>query len=604
MLTPNSTDVFNSRYQFDKREDWQGLSIRVGSGAARVEQSFDLQKKWQDKYSEMIYNMWFLSGGRIMRNMGRPRGTLFNCYAKNIDDTIEDIAYTGADAMILWAEGGGVGFNASPLRPKDSLIIQKGGESSGPISFLTGFNAFAETIKTGGSRRAAALALMLASHPNIFDFINAKVHKFSASLDQIAEALKDMPDVWEYMKPKLEHGELNNFNISVGVTEEFLDAVEQKSKWDLHFNRKVYDVVKATDLWDLIIKNMVDCAEPGLINWDNLRSNNSYYFDPIVAPNPCGEVPLGHDGVCCLGSLVLPNFITGTVNTNWQLLEDVCHRAVRFLDNIIQVNRYPDRIPGIKKKAFESRRIGIGIMGLAEYLFAKKIRYGSPAAIWEIEKLMKNIRNFTYEASIKLSEEKGAFPKFDSMLYSKADFIRTLPNPMKMDIKKYGIRNCTLQAVAPTGTISLLAEVTSSGEPLPFKAYVRSDEIGNRAYIHPIYRNIIEKKQATPDWYVDTTDLKPEDHLETQVVIQQYIDGAVSKTINLPKGTKPDQLSHLMLNYIRDLKGVTVYVDGSKANQILNPITKTEARKYLQEGKANGKADEETVDCATGSCSI
>jgi ribonucleoside-diphosphate reductase alpha chain len=576
MLKPNASQIFKARYRFHEHENWEGLANRVGKGAANIEQTFELQTKWEDKFSEMIYNMWFLSGGRIMRNMQRPRGTLFNCYAKNIDDTIEDIAYTGADAMILWAEGGGVGFNASFLRPEDAPIIQKGGASTGPISFLKGYNGNAESIKTGGSRRAAALALMLVSHPDIIKFIDAK----------------------------LVDGILNNFNISVGVTEDFLDAVERKDKWDLHFNRKVYDIIQATDIWDLVMNNMVKCAEPGLINWDNIRSNNSYYFDQIVAPNPCGEVPLGHNGVCCLGSLVLPKFITGTVNTNWQLLEDVCHRAVRFLDNIIQVNRYPDRIPGIKKKAFESRRIGIGIMGLAEYLFAKKLRYGSPAAIDEIEKLMKNIRNYTYEASIKLAEEKGAFPKFDPILFSKANFIRTLPNQMKMDIKKFGIRNVTLQAVAPTGTISLLPEVTSSAEPLPFKAYVRNDEIGDRAYIHPIYKDIIEKKQATPDWFVDSSDLKPEDHLETQVMIQKYIDGAISKTLNLPKGTKPEQLSYLMLNYIRDLKGVTAYVDGSKEGQILNPITKADARKYLQEGKSNGNIDLETTECATGTCSI
>lgn len=576
MLNTNAEQIFISRYRFNEHETWEGLATRIGKGAANVEQTLELQDLWQNKFSEMIYNMWFLSGGRILRNMGRPRGTLFNCYAKTIDDTIEDIAYTGADAQILWAEGGGVGFNATFLRPEDAIIVQKGGKSSGPISFLKGYNANAESIKTGGSRRAAALALMLASHPDILKFIDAK----------------------------LVDGVLNNFNISVGVTEHFLDAVERKDKWNLHFNRKVYDVLQATDLWDLIMNNMVKCAEPGLINWDFIRSNNSYYFDPIVVPNPCGEVPLGHDGVCCLGSLVLPNFITGRVNTNWQLLEDICHRAVRFLDNIIQVNRYPDRIPGIKKKAFESRRIGIGIMGLAEYLFAKKLRYGSPAAIDAIEKLMKNIRNYLYEASIKLAEEKGAFPKFDPILYSKANFIRTLPNKMKMDIKKFGIRNVTLQAVAPTGTISLLPEVTSSAEPLPFKAYVRADEVGDRAYIHPLYKDIIESKQATPEWFVDSSDLKPEDHLETQVVIQKYIDGAVSKTINLPKGTKPEQLSYLMLNYIRDLKGVTVYVDGSREGQILNPITKTDARKYLQEGKANGNTDPETHQCATGTCAI
>jgi ribonucleoside-diphosphate reductase alpha chain len=576
MLKPNAEIVAKSRYFINEHEDWEGLSRRVGTVAASVERSYELQQEYADKFSEIIYNMHFLSAGRILRNAGRPRGTLFNCYAKNIDDTIESIAYTAADAMILWAEGGGVGFNASYMRPEDAPILQKGGESSGPISFLTGYNAFAETIKTGGSRRAAALALMKVSHPDIYKFINAKI--------------KD--------------GKLNNFNISVGVTEEFLDAVETNSKWDLRFNRKVYDTVNARDLWATLMVNAVKYAEPGLINWDNLRNNNSWYFDNIVCPNPCGEVPLPNNGVCCLGSLVLTKFITGTINTNWKLMEQVIELAVRFLDNIIEVNKYPDHIPGIKIKAMESRRIGLGIMGLAEYLFAKKLRYGSPEAIEAVEKLMRNIRDFTYKASIKLAAEKGTFPKYDTMPYSKANFIKALPNAIKMDIKKYGTRNVTLQAIAPTGTISLIPEVTSSGEPLPYRGYIRHDEVGDRAYIHPIYRECIEAGKNRPDWFVDSSDLTPEDHLETQVALQKYTDGAVSKTILLPKGTGPDKLSDLLLNYIRDLKGTTCYVDGSREGQILVPINRKEAEVYLLQERADADTDVETTQCAKGNCEI
>ena len=576
MLNSKALKIAESRYFINEKEDWERLSVRVGRGAASVEATYEAQEEYAAKFAEMIYNMQFLSAGRILRNMGRPRGTLFNCYAKNIDDTIESIAYTAADAMILWADGGGVGFNASFMRPQDAPILQKGGESSGPISFLTGYNAFAETIKTGGSRRAAALALMKVTHPDIFKFINSKT--------------KD--------------GLLNNFNISVGVTEEFLDAVETNSTWDLRFNRKIYETINSRDLWDLVMTNMVKHAEPGLINWDNLRNNNSYYFDNIVSPNPCGEVPLGDNGVCCLGSLVLPKFITGKINTNWKLLENVIELAVRFLDNIINVNKYPDHIPGIKIKAFESRRIGLGVMGMAEYLFAKKLRYGSPEAIEAIEKLMRNIRDFTYNASIKLSAEKGAFPKYDTMPYSKANYVRSLPNPIKMDIKKYGIRNVTLQAVAPTGTISLLAEVTSSAEPLPFKAYERNDQVGSRAYIHDRYKKIIENDEETPSWFVDSTDLKPEDHLETQVAIQKYTDGAVSKTILLPKGTKPEELSYLLLQYIRDLKGTTCYVDGSREGQILVPIDRDKAAEYIKQDRADADIDAETTECAKGNCEI
>lgn len=568
-LGENSNKIFKARYAMIPDESWGDLSQRVGRGGASVEKDI---VEWSDQFASDIYNMLFLPGGRILRNVGRPRGTLFNCYVEPLEDSMRQIGQFQMNCGILWSEGGGVGCNASFLRPENAPIIQKGGESSGPISFLKWANAGANCIKTGGSRRAAALAMMNAQHPDIINFINAK--------------LKD--------------GELNCFNISVAVQEEFLEAVEADDNWDLVWKNKVWNTVKAREIWNLILDNMVKCAEPGLINWDNLRSNNSYYFDPIISTNPCGEVPLGAHGVCCLGSLVLPNFITGKTNTNWQLMERTVHNAVRFLDNIIQINRYV--IDDIKQKAFDGRRIGLGVMGLAEYLFAKNVRYGSKDATRVITRLMENLRNFAYEASIKLAEEKEPFPKFDSREYSKAHFIKRLPAEMRINIKKYGIRNVSIMAVAPTGTISLLPEVTSSIEPLPFKAYLRHDEIGDRAYIHPMYRNIIDNNEKIPDWYVDSTDLKPQDHFETQVAVQKYLDGAVSKTINCPKGFKAEQLSELLLEYIRDLKGVTLYVDGSREGQILNGLTKKQAKEYIAKGETT--EDQEEQACSSGTCEL
>lgn len=891
-LSDNANLIFKSRYAINEDETWQELSERVAQGGAQVEPDF---RYWRDVFAHDIYNMLFLPGGRILRNVGRPRGSLFNCYCINVDDTIESIAYSCAKALILWSEGGGVGFNFNSLRPENAPIIQKGGESTGPLSFMSFFNGGAQTIKTGGSRRAAALGLMLCNHPNIIEFIKAK------EID----------------------GKFNNFNLSVGVTEKFLECVELNSDWDLSFNQKTWKTVKSRDLWDLIIKGMVDNAEPGLINWDNLRSNNSWYFSPIVGVNPCqpkwatvltkngistigninigdeiwsqdgwvkvinkinsgvknvyryrtnasvfygtknhkvvnkgkkieidnsdaidvlignyeykndfnykivmdgvvlgdgsvhkasnnlvhlyigeddkdyfkseikhlilnhrpglkdaayeietsityeelpmtynrciphrfkfgnnkvvrsflrglytangsvlekynritlkssskkiiedvqimlssigissyytknksknvifengeykckesydlniskdtikfqkligfiqeykneklniinrrkfsnyrkitfginekkyisteevfditvngkshtywsggcnvsncGEAVLSNMEVCDLGSLILPNFITGTKNTNWQLMEKTVHNAVRFLDNIIQVNRYV--IDEIRTNAFNSRRIGIGVMGLAEYLFAKKIRYGSEEAVQETERLMRNIRNFIYDASIKIAEEKEPFPKFDSVLYSKSHFVRTLPAKLRKSIKKYGVRNVTGMALAPTGTISMLPEVTSCIEPLPFKSYLRHDEIGDRAYIHPIYKKIIENNEEEPSWYVDTSDLKPQDHFEMQAACQRYTDGAVSKTINCPKGFKAEQLNELLLEYIRDLKGTTLYVDGSREGQILNPLTRKEAEKYIKEDKIT--QDQEEMKCSSGSCDI
>ena len=417
-LSDNAIEVARSRYFMDG-EDWEACTRRVGRVVATAENSHMYQ--YMDKYSEMIYNLYFLPGGRILRNAVRQAGTLFNCYVEPLDDSMEQIGDFQKNCGILWSEGGGVGCNASFLRPEDAPIVQKGGESSGPISFLKWANAGANCIKTGGARRAAALAMMNASHPDIIKFINAK----------------------------LEEGELNCFNISVAVTEEFLQAVEANDDWNLTWKTKVWNTVKARDLWDLILKNMVKCAEPGLINWDNLRSNISYYFDEILSTNPCGEVPLGAHGVCCLGSLVLPNFITGIKNTNWQLMERTVHNAIRFLDNIIQINRYV--IEDVKRKAFDGRRIGLGVMGLAEYLFAKNVRYGSKEATRVISTLMENIRNFAYEASCKIAEEKEPFPKFDVKEYSKAHFFKTLPASLRMKIKKHGMRNVSVMAVAPTG---------------------------------------------------------------------------------------------------------------------------------------------------------
>lgn len=571
ILGDKAEQVFRGRYAFNDLEDWEGLSRRVGTGLASVEQYPNL---WSEKFSEVIHNGLFLPAGRVLRNTGRPRGTLLNCFSLGIEDSIRSIAYQCAKAMILWSEGGGVGFNFSHLRPDGAPIVQKGGESSGPISFLTHYDGGAQTIKTGGDRRAAALGLMVVSHPDIFNFIGAK------RID----------------------GLLSNFNLSVGITEAFLDAVEEDADWDLRFNHKIYNTVKARKLWDLMMKYMIEHGDPGLINWDNLRSNNSYYFAKIECTNPCGEAPLANGESCDLGSLVLPNFITGTKNTNWELMRDTIFTAVRMLDNVLNVNRYA--LDENKDQSMAGRRIGIGFMGLAEYLFAKKLRYGSEAALNSIEYLMRKIRNYSYEASIALADEKGSFPKFNPVDYMKGHFIRTLPAAIRSDIRKYGIRNVTTMAIAPTGTISLLPEVTSSGEPLPFKAYMRNDRIGSRPYIHPIYKDIVTNDEETPDWFVDSNDLTPVDHLETQSTIQKYTDGAISKTINVPNETTPEELSALLLEYMRDLKGVTVYRDGSKEGQILVPLSREEAKQAIADENIVTSAGEETVQCSTGSCDI
>ena len=917
--------------------------------------------------------MDFIPGGRILRNSGRPRGSLFNCYHLPIGDSIEEIGQLYKDALTLWSEGGGVGVNFSSLRPKDDVIYGKGGKSSGLVSFMIGADFLSKKIESGGNRRAAAIGHIDVSHPELLNFIDAKLEK-----PDISKWLKDeTPDeIKQFVKEKVDIGDLSHFNISVMVTHEFLESVEADKDWTFKFKQKAYGSVKARDIWNKIVSNMVKCAEPGLINWSNFAKNNSYYFEPVIGTNPClgkgtlisttkglikvedlcdqefnvitdlrsinqqgsfiekarcwytgrkqtfkitlsnnqsinltenhkvfvksgdeivkkevkeldldnimfiqnsisphficdqknedefqngllvgwmlgdgwvsdaykdkkenrvsigfivgdedktakkflkekineikanfelpvgwlnssggaksfemttsslevqnffskygfksskdnktipdkvlrqthsfkrgflaglfsadgycdtyrseknyrigfssckkdivdkvqimlnefgicstsgsaivkcnindkwynhfnlniqtardcmkfmneigfhlsdkkensgwnfpknnwrkkltgefriksieyigeeevydintdithsliangilvsncGETTLGPYGVCDLGSLVLPNFITGNINTNWKKLENVIKLAVRFLDNVIEVNKYV--LKEIDISAHKSRRIGIGVIGLAEYLFAKKTRYGSQKAVRETELLMQFIRNTVYQASVELAIEKGAFPQFDSMAYGKASFIRKLPAQLRMDIKKYGVRNCTLMALAPTGTISLLADYTSAIEPLFAKAMIRHDRVSDRMYIHPKYQEFIETGEEIPDWFVDSFDLEPKHHFELQVACQKYCDASVSKTINLPNTTTEEDLSSLLLEYIYDLKGVTVYRDGSREGQILNKISDKEVRKYLSEESSNGienHLDIDQVQCATGTCEI
>ncbi len=596
-LSENALQIAESRY-FLNGETWETCTERVADAVAHPEPS---KQKYKEKFHEMIHEMFFIPGGRIMRNSHRARGSMFNCYHLPIGDSIEEIGQFYKDALILWSEGGGVGCNFTSLRPEGSDILGKGGQSSGLVSFMVVADFISKVIESGGERRAAAIGHIDVTHPEIMNFIDAKLIK----PDVGSWLREDTPkEIIKFVKEKVDIGALSHFNISVVVNNDFLEAAETNSSWDFQFKQKKYGTIQARDLWDKIVNNMVNCAEPGLINWSNFSKNNSWYFEPVLGSNPCGEAILGPYGVCDLGSLVLPNFITGTVNTNWVKLEQTIDLAVRFLDNVIDINKYT--LKEIDISAHSSRRIGLGVLGVAEYLFAKKIRYGSEKAVVEIERLMRFIRDAAYKASIRLATEKGSFPKFDPVLFGKSSFIRKLPAMMRTDIKKHGVRNTTLMAIAPTGTISLLADYTSGIEPLFAKAYIRKDRVGERVYVHPKYKDLMDSDgKKIPDWLVDAFDLSPEDHFEIQCAVQKYVDGGVSKTINLPKDTKPEELSKLLLEYVYDLKGVTVYRDGSREGQILNSIPHQEAlKRYKNKTQIDIHPSMEDVACSTSGCEV
>ena len=570
ILTEDALNIARKRYFINEDESWEECCKRVARFAASAEAP-DKVSYWAEKFAEMIYDLKFIPGGRILRNAGRLKGSVFNCYVLPVEDDIQSIGDLLKNSLIIWSEGGGVGVNFSPLRPKGAVLKTKEGNSSGLVSFISVLDAAARVIKVGGQRRAACIAIVKSSHPEIEAFIDAK--------------LKD--DI------------LSCFNISVSVDQDFLNAVEKGNgtKWDLKFGGQNWGSVDAKKLWHKIVSNMIKNAEPGLINEQNLAKNNSYYFNPIIATNPCGELGLGSWEACDLGSLVLPNFVKQR-NTDLAGLAETIETAVRFLDNVIDVNYYS--IFEIENKVKLGRRVGLGTMGLADYLFKKELRYGGARAINEVERLYKFIRDKAYEASVKLAIEKGVFPKFDKIMYSQSSFIRKLPVALRRSIKDHGTRNVTLLTQPPTGTTSLVPGVTSGIEPLFSKAYKRTDNIGERVYIHPIFNEIGDEE--IPEWFVDSFDLTPTDHFETQAAVQRSTDGAVSKTINLPKETTVETLNDLLLEYIWDLKGVTVYRDGSRKGQVQIPLDKKEIKVYIDKG--TNSLSEEDVECVSEVCDV
>lgn len=566
-LSDKALEICKLRYFIDENETWEGLSNRVSKAVAINEQD----KKWVDLFAEEIYNMNFIPGGRILRNSGKLKQSILNCACLPIADSIEGIGDTIKNSLILWSYGAGIGIDFSPLRPHGTPLISKGGHSSGMVSFIKAIDAVAHTIETGGQRRSGCLGLCKVSHPEIFEFIDAKIRD----------------------------KELSYFNLSIGIDKNFIYAVEEDKDWNLVFAGKTYKTVKARKLWNKILESMIKTAEPGIINLDNLKKNNSYYFQPISSTNLCGEIPLPPYGTCDLGALVLTEFFSGR-QTNWKKLEHSINVAVRFLDNVLDVNYYP--IKQMEAITLEGRRIGLGVMGLHNYLIKKEIKYGSEKSIIEVERLFKFIRDTSYRASIKLSKEKGAFPKYSRTDFNRASFIKKLPAKIRLDIKDNGIRNVCLISAQPTGTTSLIPEVSSGIEPIFSLAYKRKDRVSERYYIQEDLLEILKENKKIPEYFVDSSDLKPEHHLEIQAVCQRFVDNAVSKTINCPKGITKDELSELLLENVKDLKGVTIYVDGTKEGQVMEKISIDEARKRLKESTKDMSEDD--VQCAKGTCEV
>jgi ribonucleoside-diphosphate reductase alpha chain len=552
-------EIFKLRYAFDETETWKGLSERVG-GVISLAEPEEVRGEWAARFIETINNMYFIPAGRIIKNAGRKKGMLINCYVLGVDDNRESIGLLWNEFFVLSGTGGGVGTNWSNVRPIGDAVKGAGGVSSGVMSFVKVKNVVAGTVKIGGQRRAAGLDLLRCDHPEIFDFIKAKVKE----------------------------GELENSNISVGITNEFIDAVKKNKDWHLRFGNKIYKTVKAKKLWDFIISNAWKCGDPGLVNLDNMTgSNPTYYCETIEAPNPCGEVPLSRYTCCDLGSINLSeHYNPVTNNVNWTRLNDTICTAVRFLDNVLDVTCYP--LKQIEMASLSTRKIGLGVMGLHYLLLKMGIKdYGSDESLEFMDELFNKIRDYAYLASIDLAKEKGAFEKFDMQKYLKGTFVKTLPRRVTSKLKEYGIRNGAVLSMPPTGTTSLVAGVSQGLESIFAPVYKRKFNAGEKdgktkmreiLVVDNLFRQFVSEGKDTSH-FIGAYQISPWEHMEVQTTCQKYVDNSISKTINMRRDFPKKDLSKLLLEHLPEIKGTTLYREGCKGTEILVPVDHTKMTK-------------------------
>ncbi len=519
---------------------------RVARAAAAQEKD---SAYWEGQFYEAMKDFKFLPGGRIIANAGTVRSevTMFNCFVMNkIPDSIEGIFETVKEAALTQKQGGGVGFDFSTIRPRGNSIKGCEASASGPLSFMQVLDSTCRTIMSAGQRRGAQMGIMRCDHPDIESFITAK----------------------------RENAQLQMFNLSVAVTDDFLKAVRDGADWQLKFDGKVYKTIKAQDLWELIMKSTYNFAEPGFILIDRInKMNNLYYCEEIRATNPCGEQPLPPYGACLLGSINLPKFVNSpfedSASFDFMRLKQVVRTAVRLLDNVIGISHYP--LPMQKKEAESKRRMGIGITGLADMMIFMKKRYGSPESIELASEIMKTITFTAYETSVELAREKGAFPKFDAEKYCAGNFVKVLPAELLENIRKYGIRNSHLTSIAPTGTISLLAGNVSSGlEPVFAFSYTRRVRNGGAGddftefdvgdYAYRTWAERFGGDAKLPPYFVESSAITADEHLAIQAALQKYVDSSISKTINVPTDFPYDKFKEIYLKAAAmGLKGCTTF---------------------------------------------
>ena len=541
---------------------------RIAKALSEVETE---PKKWETIFYNALTDFKFLPAGRITAGSGTKRNvTLFNCFVMGvIPDSMSGIFDMLKEAALTMQQGGGIGYDFSTIRPKGSLVKGIAADASGPVSFMDVWDSMCRTIMSAGSRRGAMMATMRCDHPDIEEFIAAK-----------SDSQK-----------------LRMFNLSVLVTDAFMEAVKKGEDWKLIYNNKVYSVIKAADLWDQIMRATYNFAEPGVIFIDRINeTNNLSYCETITATNPCGEQPLPPYGACLLGSINLAKLVEHPFDKNAYLdvsqLEDLVFTAVRMMDNVIEVSQFP--LEAQKLEAKNKRRIGLGVTGLADALLMVGLRYGSDEAVKKTEKWMKTIARSAYNASINLAEEKGAFPLFDPEKFIVSGNIIQMDEDVKKAVNKFGIRNALLTSIAPTGTISLYAGNVSSGiEPVFAYSYTRKVLQNDGSHVEEEVVDYAVKlwrdkfgNAPLPDFFVSAQNLTPADHVKMQAAAQKWVDSSISKTINCPEDISFDDFKEVYIQaYDTGCKGCTTYRPNEVTGSVLSAASE---EKSASDQEANG----------------
>lgn len=574
VLSSNSITVLKKRYL---KRDEKGRLIetpeqmfrRVADSIAEYdhEKGPDRLAEIKEKFYNMMAGLDFLPNSPTLMNAGTPLQQLSACFVLPVKDSMEDIFEAIKNAALIHKSGGGTGFSFSRIRPANDTVLSTKGVSSGPISFMKVFNSATETIKQGGRRRGANMAILRVDHPDIIDFINCK---------------KDT-------------NELNNFNISVAVTESFMEAVEFDDSYELvnPRDKRVFGELKARKVFDLIVNNAYETGEPGVIFIDRInRDNATPFMGEIESTNPCGEQPLLPYESCNLGSINLCNMLKkdslSDRRLDWEYLKETVYLAVRFLDNVIDANKYP--LKKIRETTLSNRKIGLGIMGFADLLFYLDIPYNSEKALILGGRIMKYIKENAVAASQWLASIRGAFPNWEKSILRE-----TYEKPL---------RNSTLTTIAPTGTLSIIANCSSGIEPLFSLAYERNVMDNTRlkelhSYFYETSKNAgfykdtmvsdILKSGSIQDLdyipeeirkvFVTALDISPKWHTKMQAAFQKWTDNAVSKTVNFPENsTKNDVRDVFQMAYKYGCKGITIYRQNSRPEQVLQLNTKDDPK--------------------------